>query len=161
MEPIRRRLLVSLVLACILSGACGSAGSGAGGGAGAAPGTPSTTIPPDAPVSAAPGPASPGRPRPERVTPRRGMADLRPVEWERARRLGPRTLDIFFWSGVEPCYVLDHVEVIYRPDRVVVTLFEGHDPSAGDVACIEIAKQKVVRVELDEPLRGRRVVPGR
>ena len=71
-----------------------------------------------------------------------------------------RTLTIFFWSGVEPCYVLDHVDVDEGPGAISVTLFEGHDSSAGDVACIEIALLKKVVVQLDEPVGDRRIVDG-
>jgi hypothetical protein len=46
------------------------------------------------------------------------------------------------------------------PGAVTVTLFEGHDASAGDVACIEIALLKKVVVQLDEPVGDRRVVDG-
>ena len=39
-----------------------------------------------------------------------------------------RTVTIDFWSGVEPCYVLDHVDVGYATDEVTITLFEGTEP---------------------------------
>jgi hypothetical protein len=71
-----------------------------------------------------------------------------------------RTLTVFFWSGVEPCYVLDHVDVDEGPGAITVTLFEGHDASAGDVACIEIAVLKMVVVQLDEPVGDQRIVDG-
>ncbi|MDQ4108474.1 MAG: hypothetical protein M3138_06670 [Actinomycetota bacterium] len=71
-----------------------------------------------------------------------------------------RTLTVFFWSGVEPCYVLDHVDVDQGPAAITVTLFEGHDSSAGDVACIEIAVRKKVVVQLHEPVGDRRIVDG-
>ena len=43
---------------------------------------------------------------------------------------------------------------------MTITLFEGHDPNAGDVACIEIAVFKRVVVQLDEPVGGRAIVDG-
>ena len=43
---------------------------------------------------------------------------------------------------------------------MTVTLFQGSDPNAGDVACIDIALQKQVTVTLDEPLAGRAIVDG-
>jgi hypothetical protein len=70
------------------------------------------------------------------------------------------SITVFFWSGVEPCYVLDHVDVEYGAGAITITLFEGHDASAGDVACIEIALLKKVVVELDEPTGGRPIVDG-
>ena len=97
----------------------------------------------------------------QKVEPTPGMSDLYPHAFDKAV-VGDdgRTLTIFFWSGVEPCYVLDHVDVDYGPDAITVTLFEGHDASAGDVACIEIALIKKVVVQLDEPVGDRRIVDG-
>lgn len=98
---------------------------------------------------------------PERVRPRPGMADVRPVRWEKARPAGDgASVRITYWSGVEPCNVLDHVEVDYSESKITITLYEGHEPEAGEVACIEVAVQKVVRVSLDEPVAGRRIVDG-
>jgi hypothetical protein len=97
----------------------------------------------------------------QRVEPMPGMSDVYPRAFDKAD-IGDdgRTLTVFFWSGVEPCYVLDHVDVDYGPSAITVTLFEGHDASAGDVACIEIALVKKVVVQLDEPVGDRLVVDG-
>jgi len=97
----------------------------------------------------------------QKVNPTPGMSDVYPRAFDKVV-VGDdgRTLTIFFWSGVEPCYVLDHVDVDYGPDAITVTLFEGHDASAGDVACIEIAVSKSVTITLDEPLAGRPIVDG-
>ena len=70
------------------------------------------------------------------------------------------TVTIDFVSGVEPCYVLDHVDVRYGKDAVTITLFEGTDESAGQVACIEIGVFKRTVLTLDEPLAGRAIVDG-
>ncbi len=94
------------------------------------------------------------------MRPRPGMANVRPIPWTRARVLRPRVIDVYFWSGVEPCHVLDRVEVDYRRRAVRVTLFEGHEPGAEDTACIEIAVKKVVRVRLEQRLRGRPIRDG-
>ena len=56
--------------------------------------------------------------------------------------------------------MLDRVDVRYDAATVTITLFEGHDPNAGDVACIEIAVYKRVVVQLDEPVDGRTIVDG-
>jgi hypothetical protein len=71
-----------------------------------------------------------------------------------------RTVAIDFVSGIEPCYVLDHVDVTYGEDRVTITLHEGSDPDAGDVACIDIGVYKRTIVVLDEPLGDRTIVDG-
>ena len=47
------------------------------------------------------------------------------------------TVTIDFVSGIEPCYVLDRVDVDFGRDAVTITLFEGSDADAGQVACIE------------------------
>ncbi len=97
----------------------------------------------------------------QRVEPTPGMAGVNPTAFDKVV-VGDddRTLTIFFWSGVEPCYVLDRVDVDASRDAITVTLFQGHDASAGDVACIEIALLKEVVVQLDEPVGDRRIVDG-
>jgi hypothetical protein len=87
------------------------------------------------------------------------MDNVHPIEWERVEQRG-RRLRVFFTSGVEPCSVLDHVQVDYRPREIVVTLFEGSDPKARDQACIAMAESKATDVKLTEAVRGRRVVDG-
>jgi hypothetical protein len=119
----------------------------------------------DSPVSstiACPGSSdAPGRPRRHLVEPRGGQVDLRPIAWTRARvARDDRTVTIAFASGIAPCSVLDHVDVEDRPKAVTITLFEGHAPDAGDVACIDIAQLKAVRILLERPLNGRELVDG-
>jgi len=95
------------------------------------------------------------------VEPTPGMADVRPHIFDHAVvNDDGSSLTIFFWGGVEPCYVLDHVDVDGDADSITVTLFEGHDASGGDVACIEIALLKKVVVKLDTPVGDRRIVDG-
>jgi hypothetical protein len=94
------------------------------------------------------------------VEPTPGMADVRARPFDRAIVNDDGTVTIMFVSGIEPCSVLDHVDIGYRDDAVAVTLFEGHDPAAGDVACIEIGVLKSVTISLDEPLAGRSIVDG-
>lgn len=119
---------------------------------------------PESPVTMTPEPGSSVHDvggKPERVRPRPGMADLRPVAWEAARPTPDgRHLRIVYWSGVEPCNVLDHVQIDYARDEITVTVFEGSDPQQPDTVCIEIALRKVVRVALDEPIDGRKIVDG-
>ena len=97
----------------------------------------------------------------QKVEPTPGMSDVYPRAFDKAV-VGDdgRTLTVFFWSGVEPCYVLAHINADYGPGAITITLFEGHDASAGDVACIEIALLKKVVVQLDEPVGDRRIVDG-
>ena len=95
------------------------------------------------------------------VEPTPGMAGVRPHPFDHAV-VGDdgTTVTVFFWSGIEPCYVLDHVDVRYGADAITITLYEGHDASEGDVACIEIALRKKVGIQLDEPVGDREIVDG-
>ena len=95
------------------------------------------------------------------VVPTPGMDGVAPVAWFKAVvGADDRTVTLRFWSGVEPCYVLDHVDVRDAAGGVIVTLFQGSDPSAKDVACIEIAMLKQTTITLDQPLAGRPLVDG-
>ena len=95
------------------------------------------------------------------VEPTPGMADVRSHIFDHVVvNDDGSSVTVFFWSGVEPCYVLDHVDVDEGPDAVTITLFEGHDTSGGDVACIDIALLKKVVVQLDAPVGDRRIVDG-
>jgi hypothetical protein len=152
------------------------AGGSQPGSSGSGPGTPPVTgapspgcgaehssgFAPDGTVSSAPcipGPVP--KPRPLIVVPRPGMADVRPIAFTSATVLpDDRTVDVRFWSGIEPCSVLDHVQVAYGSDTVTITLLEGSDPNAGLVACPDIAVLKQVTVTLDQNLAGRHVVDG-
>ncbi len=97
----------------------------------------------------------------ENVTPRPGMADVHPVPFESATPVGDGTaVRVVWWSGIEPCYVLDHVDVVATAATVTITLYEGHDPAAQDVACIELAVQKSTLVKLEEPLGNRELIDG-
>lgn len=97
----------------------------------------------------------------EQVTPRPGMANVAPLRWQTAEPgSDDQTLRVTYTSGVEPCYVLDSVEVEESPEQVTVTLLQGSDPAAGDAVCIEIAEQRVVEVPLSAPLGDRPVVDG-
>lgn len=144
-----------LILAAILLlAACGSPSDPSAGG------SPS----PDRPVTSTPEPPQPDdpipSPGPSRVEPQPGQADVRKVGWEGYSKLGPKKLEITYWSGVEPCHVLDHVDVEEDDAEVSITLFEGHSPMDEDTACIEIALLKSVVVELGSPLGKREVIDG-
>lgn len=70
------------------------------------------------------------------------------------------TLELRWWGGVEPCYVVAGVEVEPGDDIVTVTLLEGRAPTEEDVACIDIARYTAVRVSLDEPIGDRSIIDG-
>lgn len=115
----------------------------------------------------APAPLFPTQPAPEPpqqnsriVQPRPGMANLRKTGWDRADILNDRAVRLHFVSGVEPCTVLNNVDVQYRSGDIVLTIFEGSDPARPGAACIQIAESKAVDVQLAEPINGRALTDG-
>lgn len=98
---------------------------------------------------------------PSPVTPAGNTLHPHKVPWESATPGdGGRHLDVTWWSGVEPCSVLDRVEVTETAREVTVTLYEGQDRRSPDAVCIAIAILKTTRVELKTPLGDRKVVDG-
>jgi hypothetical protein len=147
-----------LLIPMLVLAACGSPAA-----EGSARSSPTPSPDRDEPVSSDPG--VPGRngsgPGYEIVEPRPGMHDVRARPFERVKPSEDgRRLTVIFWSGIEPCNVLDRVEVEETAGSVTITLYEGSAPAARNTACIEIAVKKAVEVELDEPLGGRKVVDG-
>lgn len=140
------------VLCLVLLTACGGVGDEDT----AVPGTPA----PDSPVGSTPlDPGSPiPSPTPRIVEPQPNVRDVRPVPWDDAEPLGPRTLLVSFYSGVHQCYGLDRVEVDYGAEEITVTLFIGRHRDAQ--ICVEIAEYQAVEVVLEEPIAGRDLVDG-
>ena len=159
-------LVVALALtscARLVAGGADAGGGARGGGGGEPCGTPVVSgTGPDGTVAYTPCPdEEPPVPSPQVVEPTPGMADVHARPFDDATVADDDvTVNVDFVSGVEPCSVLDHVDVRYGTDAVTITLFEGHDPSAGQVACIDIGVFKRVVVTLDQPLDGRKIVDG-
>jgi hypothetical protein len=136
-----------------------------GAGGGGSPGTPGMTCAITNPNCNDRGfggdPSGPPTATPSTVSPTPGMVNVMPTTFDTAT-IGDDgvTLTIRFWSGFEPCSVLDHVDVAYATDAVTVTLFQGNDPTADNVACPDIAVLKQTTITLDQPLAGRSIVDG-
>jgi hypothetical protein len=145
-----RRTVALTILIGVLAVGCGSAH--------AISGPPARSKPKDGPTSG-PSKNGPSIDKPNRVIPRPGMSDLHKIDWLRAKRGGQgRSVLLTYWSGVEPCSVLDHVDVVYRSKAIVLTLWEGFDPDRANEPCPEIAVLNSVHVRLrdgtdDWPLR--------
>jgi len=113
---------------------------------------------PDDPVSApAPAPGDQGDSRVQVRVPEEGLVDVYARQFERHEADG-RNITLFYWSGVDECYGLDHIEVRERAHKVVLTIFEGRDPE------VEVCTEQAVKVRsiasLKRPLGSREVVDG-
>jgi hypothetical protein len=120
-----------------------------GGGAPGNPGLPDPTAPIGGIVH--PTPVEPGFGRPKLVIPRPGQLNPRPVgaaSLESAVNGRHVIVKVTWWSGVEPCNVLDSVKVERSGTTITIQLIEG----TGDARaiCIEIAELKATIVDLGE-----------
>jgi hypothetical protein len=116
-------------------------------GGGGSAGDPGTGI--GGPVD--PGPVDPGVGQPTLVIARPGQLNPRPLPAATldATVDGRRVLvKATWWSGVEPCNVLDSVKVERSGSDIAITIIEG----TGDqnAICIEIAMHKATIVDLGE-----------
>jgi len=93
------------------------------------------------------------------VMPEPGMSDdIRSRPFDRAEFTDDGSaVDVYFYGGVQECYVVDRVEVDQSDPAVAeLTLFEGVRPGAE--VCIEIAVSYVTTVPLDSPVGPEAVV---
>lgn len=152
-----RRLGAAFIPLLFVVAACGSAAAPP---SSAAPSDPATS-PPDQAVSAPPddgGSADPGGSDAgggddlsgvKDVVPKPGQLDVRPIEAESLTAEADGSSIVVtatWWSGVEPCNVLDTVVVDQEDGGWTITLREGHGPE--DVACIALAEQHRTTFEI-------------
>lgn len=98
-----------------------------------------------------PTPVDPAASQPTIVVPRPGQKNIHPVSPTalQASVDGHRVLvKVSWWSGVEPCNVLDSVRVDRSGTDVAITILEGS--SNLDAVCIEIAQLKATIVDLGD-----------
>lgn len=96
-------------------------------------------------------PADPGLGEPTVIVPKPGRLEPHPVGATKieSRVNGHRVaLRLTWYSGVEPCSVLDSVGVARTGNDIVLTIREGADKLG--VACIELAMLKATIVDLGE-----------
>jgi hypothetical protein len=120
-----------------------------------APGGGSNSDPGSA-VGGTPGPAQPVDPIDDGWTlikPAKGLQDVRKQAWDHIS-IAPdgKTVTVYFWGGVTPCYGLSDVKAAVANGVLTVTLLTGTPAHGKDVACIEIAKAYKAVVTLDKPL---------
>jgi hypothetical protein len=156
-RPIRR-LAIGLLSTALVLAACSSAAAPSVPAPSAAPSENPTQPPPDAPVTAPPTdgmgqiPLDPGG---KFVLPKPGQLDVHPVQADSlAARVDGSTIvvTVTWTSGVEPCTVLDSIEVRKGQARFTVTLREGHGPE--EVVCIAIAEQHKTEFEIPNVAPG-------
>jgi hypothetical protein len=160
-------LLAVAMAGCSLLGAS-SAGAGGGrpanpgdtgspgGGAGITKPVPGGTfgdaLPPgDLLPGGPPQPVNPGDGNPVIVTPRPGQTNLHPVNpYELTSRIdgtGHVIVRARWWGGIEPCDVLDSVNVAREGTTFTLSLRAGA-PAGLNVACIEIARDTATIVDV-------------
>jgi len=145
-----RRVTTGLLVLSGLIAACG--------GAVATPSGPPAVPPSDAPVATNPppsgGPGDDQRPPAggaKVVVPRPGQLDVRPVAAESlSATVDGRSVvvSVDWWSGVEPCTILDSIAVEREGNVVTIALREGRGPE--DVACIAIAELHRAFIDLGD-----------
>ena len=111
---------------------------------------------PGGPVGTNPGPAQPVDPIDDGwalIKPAKGLKDVRKQAWDHIA-IAPdgKTVTVYFWGGIEPCYGLSDVKAAVANGVLTVTLFTGTPANGKDVACIEIAKAYKAVVTLDKPI---------
>jgi hypothetical protein len=96
-------------------------------------------------------PVDPGAGQPDLVVPKPGQANVHPVLPEKLQASVNGTkvaVKVTWYSGVEPCSILDSVKVARSGTDIAISLFEGSgDPNA---ICIEIAMLKATIIDLGE-----------
>ena len=133
----------AMVAPSVPPSASADAGSGGGGSDGSVGSGGSVIVDPT--------PVDPGAGEPTIVVPKAGQKNTHPV--------GAMTLQasvdgrhvlvkVSWWSGVEPCNVLDSVRVERSGTDIAITIVEGS--SDLDAMCIEIAQLKATIVDLGE-----------
>jgi hypothetical protein len=147
-----RAALVSFGLACAIVG-CSAASV-------PPPSSAPASLSPDAPVAVDPGSGNVGgrgggagvQPgQPTLVLPKPGQQNVHDVSIEQlsARVAGGHVvLNARWWSGVEPCSVLDSVAFSRSGQTITVSVREGS--GKGDVMCIDIAMLKVTPIDLGD-----------
>jgi hypothetical protein len=139
-------VLVTLLTGCGLVSSLPGFGGGSAPGP-VAPGDPNVGI--DLPVPPPGGNVQPPD-NPTIVVVHPGQAGLRevsPVELRTTDRAGHTIVRVRWWGGIEPCEVLDSVDV-QRVDMTFTITARVGSPAGGQVACIEIARDTATLVDL-------------
>lgn len=115
---------------------------------------PPTTAPPvtSPPVTIAPAPGA------KRVTVDPDAVQLNRMPFTEAGLIGPQTVAVRYWAGVEPCTLLGRVDVVETATTVTITVWVGGTTQL--IACTAQAVYYETLVELSAPLGNRTIVDG-
>lgn len=166
------KLAALLALPALVLAACGGDDVNLGDGADTPVDTVTDAPGPDEPVTGAPG--DPGQEPAagdgaqvvtdangmdaKLVTPAGDTQNPQPSAYDHVEVDGT-TATVFFYTGVEPCSVVDRVEVDESGEDVVITVFVGSQADAA-TSCIALAEYKAAQVTLTSELGDRQVVDG-
>jgi hypothetical protein len=141
-------LAVTLLTGCGLVSSLPGFGGGSGPGA-AKPGAPNVGVGIDLPAPPAGGIVQPPD-NPTLVVVHPGQAnplEVTPAELRAMDRDGHTIVRVRWWGGVEPCEILDSVDVQRTADTFTIAARVGSAPG-GQVACIDIARDTATLVDL-------------
>ncbi|MEL6982828.1 MAG: hypothetical protein AAFO29_10435 [Actinomycetota bacterium] len=83
------------------------------------------------------------------------LVDVRPVPIVSVTRVDATTLEIVVEGGVEPCFIIEGVDVDETADSIELTVRAGSEPGA---VCIQIIERHTTTVELSAPVDDRSIV---
>ncbi|NJP95920.1 hypothetical protein HCN51_41900 [Nonomuraea sp. FMUSA5-5] len=150
--------------ATLLAG-CLALAAGCGAAQPAAERASTTVVPQKPPVVSNPAatvpPAKDPVQEPKPVKPTGDAINVHKIRWTKAKGVSKgKKVRLTWWSGVEPCTVLDRVKVKETARKVTITLYEGTSPKAKNVSCVMIAIEKTTTVKLKRALGKRKIVDG-
>jgi hypothetical protein len=87
------------------------------------------------------------------IEPDPAVLDPRPTAWDHVVvSADGRSLEVYFWMGVEGCYGLHSVEVTPADGGIGITLLTGIAPGAEGRLCVALAQLYSTTVTLEVPL---------
>jgi hypothetical protein len=87
------------------------------------------------------------------IEPDPAVLDPRPTAWDHVVvSADGRSLEVYFWMGVEDCYGLHSVDVVPSDGGIGITLMTGTAADAEGRLCIALAQLYSTTVMLEAPL---------
>ena len=87
------------------------------------------------------------------IEPDPAVLDARPTAWDHVVvSADGRSLEVFFWMGVEDCYGLHSIDVAPSDNGIAITLLTGTAADAEGRLCVALAQLYSTTVRLEAPL---------